>query len=275
MWQQCGWGGGGRRGAANGHLLALEKATSAQGGRGWPKTSPPPLHVPWFVAPHNFPIDPAVSFADFQILGVNWGAVISSDLSLTANAALTMNPYTFDLRTHASWLKGQIHDASCAGPIVRHIVSVTVLMLCLGAVAVVYTYRDLHWRELSWQRADGLLKGQPCGNVNEVKDAASIQVPEATVSAWKAAAATNLTEFEASLAARMRPLKRNKNYWPHFPPVISCPPDRPLTRYGGCGDGSKLLCRLPTTLRDGHPCVIYSLGSNGEFVLGTNWIGIQ
>jgi hypothetical protein len=58
--------------------------------------------------------------------------------------------------------------------------------------------------------------------------------------------------------------------WQKFLPVIRCPKDRPLTKYGE-GDGSKLLCNtqgLPNK-PDGSPCIIYSLGSNGESRGGT------
>lgn len=55
--------------------------------------------------------------------------------------------------------------------------------------------------------------------------------------------------------------------WDKFEAVISCPPERPLTKYGS-GDGSKLLCRLDASLdrADGSKCLIYSLGSNGKQV---------
>jgi hypothetical protein len=49
--------------------------------------------------------------------------------------------------------------------------------------------------------------------------------------------------------------------WSQFQPLLSCPADKPLTRYGE-GDGSKLLCKvLPND--DDADCVIYSLGSKG------------
>jgi len=52
--------------------------------------------------------------------------------------------------------------------------------------------------------------------------------------------------------------------WPLFTPVITCPPDRPLTQYGQ-GDGSKWLCKLDNEWTEGSTCIIYSLGSNGDF----------
>jgi hypothetical protein len=43
---------------------------------------------------------------------------------------------------------------------------------------------------------------------------------------------------------------------------LACPPGQPLKRYGGAGDGGKMLCDL-AALR--APCVIYSLGSRGDY----------
>eukprot|EP00775_Hariotina_reticulata_P004381 gene4381-4633_t len=45
-------------------------------------------------------------------------------------------------------------------------------------------------------------------------------------------------------------------------PFISCPPHQPLKRYGSDADGGKLLCDI-SKLRP--PCLIYSLGSNGDY----------
>lgn len=56
--------------------------------------------------------------------------------------------------------------------------------------------------------------------------------------------------------------------WHLFSPVITCPPGRPLTKYGQ-GDGSKLLCNLNGGVVTSTSCVIYSLGSNGEW----GWVG--
>jgi hypothetical protein len=61
------------------------------------------------------------------------------------------------------------------------------------------------------------------------------------------------------------PLVHVQEDWQKFLPVIQCPKDRPLKKYGE-GDGSKLLCNtqgLPNK-PDGSPCIIHSLGSNGE-----------
>lgn len=56
-------------------------------------------------------------------------------------------------------------------------------------------------------------------------------------------------------------LQGHKRFDP-LKPFIRCPPGQPLTRYGNEADGGKLLCdlgKLPT------PCIIYSLGSNGDY----------
>jgi hypothetical protein len=45
-------------------------------------------------------------------------------------------------------------------------------------------------------------------------------------------------------------------------PFLSCPPHQPLVRYGSEADGGKLLCDL-SKLKP--PCLIYSLGSNGDY----------
>eukprot|EP00878_Enallax_costatus_P019727 GHUV01020820.1.p1 GENE.GHUV01020820.1~~GHUV01020820.1.p1 ORF type:complete len:260 (+),score=54.85 GHUV01020820.1:230-1009(+) len=45
-------------------------------------------------------------------------------------------------------------------------------------------------------------------------------------------------------------------------PFIKCPPNQPLMRYGNTADGGKLLCGL-SKLKP--PCIIYSLGSNGDY----------
>lgn len=46
--------------------------------------------------------------------------------------------------------------------------------------------------------------------------------------------------------------------------LISCPPGRPLRRYGGTDDGAKLVCDVKPLPRG---CVIYSMGSAGACVL--------
>lgn len=43
---------------------------------------------------------------------------------------------------------------------------------------------------------------------------------------------------------------------------ISCPPSQPLIRYGNPADGGKLLCDISKLT---PPCIIYSLGSNGDY----------
>jgi hypothetical protein len=91
--------------------------------------------------------------------------------------------------------------------------------------------------------------------------------------AYTTAALRNLTDFRDRVLAIGIPFfgvaqaskgKYNAtNLWKLLEPIITCPPDQPLTRYGPGGDGSKQLCQLQEQ-RDDAPCVIYSLGSNGE-----------
>lgn len=80
---------------------------------------------------------------------------------------------------------------------------------------------------------------------------------------WEKHAKANLTNYKNNILSLVRPHYGKQGFWSVFLPIISCPPDRPLTRYGGTGDGSKLLCSLPSSLQQ-PGCVIYSLGSNGE-----------
>jgi hypothetical protein len=91
--------------------------------------------------------------------------------------------------------------------------------------------------------------------------------------AYTTAAMANLTEFQERALSIGIPFfgvsqasggKNNSNIWKQLEPVVSCPPDQPLQRYGGGGDGSKLLCKLPQPEGAGGGCVIYSLGSNGK-----------
>ncbi|WIA07989.1 hypothetical protein OEZ85_007461 [Tetradesmus obliquus] len=53
--------------------------------------------------------------------------------------------------------------------------------------------------------------------------------------------------------------------WQLFRPFISCPPNRPLTKYAGEEDGSKFLCAVHQAGQLRKDCIIYSLGSNGDF----------
>eukprot|EP00775_Hariotina_reticulata_P000751 gene751-biopygen1496 len=92
--------------------------------------------------------------------------------------------------------------------------------------------------------------------------------------AWQAAAHANLTAFRLSILESVqysgnRPFKRAM--WPLFAPVVSCPPGRPLKRYPDAmedqnhGDGQKLLCSLGDEAAQTVGCVIYSMGSNGDY----------
>ncbi|KAI8468758.1 MAG: methyltransferase domain-containing protein [Monoraphidium minutum] len=87
-------------------------------------------------------------------------------------------------------------------------------------------------------------------------------------------AARNLTAFRAGLLGRALALNFSTTFglpgqdaWRHYDlvnPFLSCPRRHPggLLRYGGGGDGGKLLCDLGV-LR--APCLVYSMGSNGDY----------
>lgn len=92
--------------------------------------------------------------------------------------------------------------------------------------------------------------------------------------AWAAAAARNVSRLQLQLLSRVLPaLGQPKGklpgeglsaeQWAAFAPVLRCPPGRPLTRYGGPGDGSKILCSVEALGALSRGCVIYSLGSKG------------
>jgi hypothetical protein len=86
-----------------------------------------------------------------------------------------------------------------------------------------------------------------------------------------AAARSQLADFKDRLLSSGIPFfgvgraskgKHATNIWKSLEPIVSCPIDRPVTRYGSGGDGGKLLCKLPQ--HADADCVIYSLGSNGK-----------
>lgn len=91
--------------------------------------------------------------------------------------------------------------------------------------------------------------------------------------AYSAAALQNLTDLNERLLSISVPFfgvtqasqgrGNATNLWQLLEPIISCPPGQPVSQYGPGGDGSKLLCKLPE--HEGGPCVIYSLGSNGDY----------
>eukprot|EP00877_Chromochloris_zofingiensis_P010958 jgi/Chrzof1/6115/Cz17g10100.t1 len=77
-------------------------------------------------------------------------------------------------------------------------------------------------------------------------------------------ASTNISIFRSSLMSRVVQGDKANTQWPWdpYPPHISCPPGRSLKRYGSTEDGGKWLCALEQMKA---PCVIYSLGSNGQY----------
>lgn len=103
------------------------------------------------------------------------------------------------------------------------------------------------------------------GNIS-IKAEAHSHLDPYTAAAWR-----NLTDFRDRLLAIGIPFfgisqaskGRNNapNLWKLLEPVVSCPPDQPLFRYGAGRDGGKQLCKLQD--QEAGPCVIYSLGSHG------------
>ena len=47
-----------------------------------------------------------------------------------------------------------------------------------------------------------------------------------------------------------------------YNPILNCPPGQALARYGGTNDGGKVFCNISGLA---PPCVVYSLGSNGDY----------
>lgn len=147
----------------------------------------------------------------------------------------------------------------------RDIAAVT-LALCVGMAIVVswsagFSSSPCQGAKIrdAWTRPRSLaaIKGSPSNNHSTLS-------PDWTAKlGWERHAIANLTNYRDSILSLVRPHYGKQGYWSIFKQVVSCPPDRPLTRYGGTDDGSKLLCRLSGSLQRAG-CVIYSLGSNGE-----------
>lgn len=57
-------------------------------------------------------------------------------------------------------------------------------------------------------------------------------------------------------------LPEGHNRFNIFSPFLKCPNGEAVDRYGGDNDGGKMLC--PSILQN-KACVVYSLGSNGDF----------
>ncbi|GBG00334.1 hypothetical protein Rsub_13104 [Raphidocelis subcapitata] len=82
-------------------------------------------------------------------------------------------------------------------------------------------------------------------------------------------ALANLSDFRSGLISAVWPFvtspEKEASLWKRFDPFnpfIACPPEQPLRRVGSAADGGKMLCDLS---RLQPPCVIYSLGSNGDY----------
>ncbi|KAI8477200.1 MAG: methyltransferase domain-containing protein [Monoraphidium minutum] len=82
-------------------------------------------------------------------------------------------------------------------------------------------------------------------------------------------AMANLSDFRMGLISSLWPytidVSRELTGWQRydpFNPFISCPPHQPLRRVGSAADGGKIICDVS---RLAPPCVIYSLGSRGDY----------
>eukprot|EP00879_Flechtneria_rotunda_P001331 GHRR01001481.1.p1 GENE.GHRR01001481.1~~GHRR01001481.1.p1 ORF type:complete len:390 (+),score=80.39 GHRR01001481.1:272-1441(+) len=80
---------------------------------------------------------------------------------------------------------------------------------------------------------------------------------------------SNLTYFRSNLLSHIWasfdpsvPFLQGHQRFEPVKPFVTCPPHQPLTRYGNPKDGGKLLCDLSKLTA---PCIIYSLGSNGDY----------
>eukprot|EP00808_Paulinella_micropora_P017032 g2133.t1 len=91
-------------------------------------------------------------------------------------------------------------------------------------------------------------------------------------------AASNLSAFRSNILAKIsssfelnapndHPLKYSR--YDRYPVTVSCPPNTTITRFGGQGDGGKRLCNITAT----EPCLIFSLGSNGDFTFERGALG--
>lgn len=127
--------------------------------------------------------------------------------------------------------------------------TVLILMYCLGS-DVKHCTGERAYRKMPWTA------GEPATN-------RTAQLSPHVV--WERQALSNLSSYKSTLLNRMVSLWRKKEFWSVHQPIVTCPPGRPLTRYGGKGDGSKLLCGLTARLQR-EDCVIYSLGSNGASI---------
>eukprot|EP00775_Hariotina_reticulata_P010692 gene10692-10850_t len=111
-------------------------------------------------------------------------------------------------------------------------------------------------------------------DLSPIIDAAEFTVSseDTLYSNWHRDALSNLTLFKESLFPTVvqhgswaRPFTPKQD-WPMFKPAVGCPPGRPLTRYPDVpDDGSKLLCQLNEEALPADKCLIYSLGSHGNF----------
>lgn len=136
---------------------------------------------------------------------------------------------------------------SCMFMMIVALISVIILLTFVGDIWRIRTSTTVHATVQAWKRP------RPLGQQQTGRQATQ----------WEQAARANLSSYRGGLLSHVRPYYGKKDFWTVFLPVISCPPDRPLTRYGGTGDGSKLLCKLSDQMQQ-EGCIVYSLGSKGK-----------
>jgi hypothetical protein len=157
-------------------------------------------------------------------------------------------------------------------------VAACVLVLYFGtATTPIHRINNVRHSRVQVQfRSDSPRDGGPLNSTAELQAAvASTRLRNNTQlaqDAYTTSALANLTQFRAGvLSAGLSFFGVSKasagrdgapSLWNLLGPIVHCPTNSPLTRYGGSGDGGKLLCKLPPT--SDTACVIYSLGSNGE-----------
>lgn len=161
-----------------------------------------------------------------------------------------------------------IHKKSMANKSQQRAAVLTNLALCVAVAIFIIWFADWSWsscKSSTSTAASTLPRALATRKeiMNSSNDVGVLQLT--TQSSWEMQATANLTSYRSTLLSQVRPHYGKQNWWTVFLPVISCPPDRPLTRYGGTGDGSKLLCSVSSTsVLQEKGCIIYSLGSAGE-----------
>ncbi|KAF8055946.1 ARMC8 [Scenedesmus sp. PABB004] len=120
---------------------------------------------------------------------------------------------------------------------------------------------------------DAVVRLAPRAPHTATQQPAAAAAPPAAGAPPPSAAAANLTRFANGLLGQLSlsfHIPSESGFraadWKVFAPTVACPPDRPLKLYGGAGDGGKALCSLESFRGSAGDCVIYSMGSNGNFL---------